>query len=62
MKHHSEVLAIYQTFSAMVHTKFDTSIRVFHANSAGEYLFDALRQFLSMQGTLAQFSCLDAHA
>jgi hypothetical protein len=47
MKHHSEVLAIYQTFFAMVHTQFDTPIRVFRANSAGEYFSDALCQFLS---------------
>jgi hypothetical protein len=39
MKHRSEVLAIYQTFSAMVLTQFDISIHVFRADSIGEYLF-----------------------
>jgi hypothetical protein len=29
MKHRSEALSIYKTFSAMVHTHFDTSIYVF---------------------------------
>jgi hypothetical protein len=33
MKHHSEALSIYKNFSAMIHTHFDTSIRVFHVDS-----------------------------
>jgi hypothetical protein len=60
MKRRSEVLAIYLTFSAMVLTQFDTSIHVFRVDSAGECLFDALSQFLSMQATLA--FCPSAHA
>jgi hypothetical protein len=62
IKHCSEALSTYKNFSAMICTHFDTSIRVFHANSAGEYLFDALHQVLGEQGTLAQFSCPSAHA
>jgi transposase InsO family protein len=62
MKHRSEALSIYKNFSVMIRTHFDTPIRVFHADSAGEYLFDALRQVLAEQGTLAQFSCPGAHA
>ncbi|WVZ93715.1 hypothetical protein U9M48_039674 [Paspalum notatum var. saurae] len=61
MKNRSEALSIYKNFSAMVRTHFNTSIRVFHADSAGEYLSDALRQVLSAQGTIAQFSCPGAH-
>jgi hypothetical protein len=62
MKHCSEALSIYKTFSTMIHTHFDTSIRVFCANSTGEYLSDVLCQVLAEQGTLAQFSCPNAHA
>jgi hypothetical protein len=62
MKHHSDALSIYKTFSAMICTHFDTPIRVFRADSAGEYLSDALHQVLAEQGTLAQFSCPGAHA
>jgi hypothetical protein len=62
MKHRSEALSIYKNFSAMIHTHFDTSIRVFHADSVGEYLSDTLRQVLAEQGTLTQFSCPGAHA
>jgi transposase InsO family protein len=62
MKHHSEALSIYKNFSAMIRTHFDTPIRVYRADSAGEYLSDALRQVLAEQGTLAQFSCLGTHA
>jgi hypothetical protein len=45
----------------MICTHFDTAICVFHADSVGEYLSDALHQVLAKQGTLAQFSCLGAH-
>jgi hypothetical protein len=62
MKHHGEALSIYKNFSAMIHTHFDTPIHVFHADSTGEYLSDALRQVLAEQSTLAQFSCPGAHA
>jgi hypothetical protein len=46
MKHRSEALSTYKNFSAMIHTHFNTPIRVFRANFAGEYLSDALRQVL----------------
>jgi transposase InsO family protein len=62
MKHHSDGLSIYKTFYAMIHTHFDTSIRIFHVDSVGEYLSDALRQVLVEQGTLAYFSYPCAHA
>jgi hypothetical protein len=46
----------------MIHTHFDTSIRVFRADSPGGYLSDALHQVLAEQGTPAQYSCPGAHA
>jgi hypothetical protein len=62
MKHRSETLFIYKTFSVMIRTHFDTSIHVFYANYAGECLSDALHQVLAEQGTLAQCSCSGSHA
>jgi hypothetical protein len=62
MKHRSEDLSICKTFSAMIRTHFDTSIRVFRADSANEYLSYALPQVLAEQDTLSQFSCPGAHA
>jgi hypothetical protein len=47
MKHHSEALFVYKNFSAMIHTHFNTSIRVFHVDSTDEYLSNALRQVLA---------------
>jgi hypothetical protein len=47
MKYRTKALSIYKNFSAMIHTYFDTSIRVFHADSVGEYLFYALRKLLA---------------
>jgi hypothetical protein len=55
MKHRSETLFIYKTFSAMIRTQFDTSIRVFHVDFVGEYSSNGLRQVFAEQGTLAQF-------
>jgi hypothetical protein len=62
MRSRSEVLSIYQRFEAMVLTQFSTPIRVFCADSAGEYISKQLRGVLAEQGTLAQFSCPGAHA
>jgi hypothetical protein len=46
----------------MICTHFDTFIHVFCANSAGEYLSDALLHVLAKQGTLDKFSCPGTHA
>jgi hypothetical protein len=62
MKHRSEALSIYKNFFTMIRTYFDTSIRVFRADSTGEYHSNALCQVLTEQGTLAQFFCHDTHA
>jgi transposase InsO family protein len=62
MRSRSEVLSIYERFAVMVLTQFSTPIRVFHADSAGEYISKQLRGVFAEQGTLAQFSCPGAHA
>jgi hypothetical protein len=52
IKYHSESLSIYKTFSAIIRTHFNTSIRVFHADFVGEYLSNPLRQVTAKQDTL----------
>jgi hypothetical protein len=46
------VLTAYHAFATMVHTQFDSSIRVFCVDSVIEYLSHSLRHFLSEQDTL----------
>src|SRR4051812_5036196 len=62
MRSHSEVLSIYQRFAAMVRTQYSTPIRVFRADSSGEYISQMLRGVLAEQGTLAQFSYHVSHS
>src|SRR4051812_45675928 len=62
MSTRSEILSIYQCFSAMVHTQLSTPIRVFHVDSDGEYISKMLRGVLAEQTTLVEFSCPGAHA
>jgi hypothetical protein len=47
MRSRSEVLSIYQRFAAMVRTQYSSPIRVFHADSAGEYISQHLRGVLA---------------
>jgi hypothetical protein len=58
----SEVLSIYKCFVTIVHTQFSRPIRVFRADSAGEYISEHLCGVLPEEGTLARFSCPDVHA
>jgi hypothetical protein len=57
MKHHSDILSIYKIFFAMIHTHFDASIRVFRADSTGEYLSDALHQVLAVVRPCSEWGC-----
>jgi hypothetical protein len=56
-----QLFSIYQSFIRMIHTQFSSVIHIFRSDSGG-YLSIVFHQFLSSEGTLAQLSCLRAHA
>jgi hypothetical protein len=62
MSSRGQFLYIYQQFATVIHTQYNSSIRVFRADSAGEYISTTHCSYLAEQGTLAQFSCPSAHA
>jgi hypothetical protein len=41
MENRSEVLSIYKNFATIICTQFDTSVRVFRADSAGEFIWSS---------------------
>jgi hypothetical protein len=62
MKRHSELPSIYKSFTRMVRTQFSATIKIFRSDSGREFLSDNFCQILTLEGTLAQLSCLGAHA
>jgi hypothetical protein len=58
----AQVLSAYQAFVVMVHTQFNSSIHVFHADFVRKYLPRSLHQFLFKHDTLPWYSRIGAHA
>lgn len=53
----SEVFSSYKLFRAMIFTHFKVEIKILRSDSGGEYQDKEFKQFLSMYGTLSQYSC-----
>ena len=61
MRQRSEIPAIYQNFTVMIHTQFNAKIKTFRADCAREYVSTTMRSILHSHGILFQQSCPYTH-
>ena len=53
----SEVLSVFQQFTAYVETQFSFGIKILQSDSGGEYMSSEFHAFLQQKGIVAQRSC-----
>ncbi|CAL9013295.1 unnamed protein product [Prunus brigantina] len=53
----SEVFSIFQSFHQMIHTQYNSKIKVFRSNNGGEYINSGLKTYFSDHGIIHQRSC-----
>ena len=58
MKHRSQLISIYKSFACMIHTQFQSSIRVFHSNSGGNIYPTSFVSFFLMRVLSLSFHVL----
>ncbi|BBH03624.1 hypothetical protein Prudu_014548 [Prunus dulcis] len=53
----SEVFSIFQSFHQMIHTQYNSKIKVFRSDNGGEYINSGLKSYFSNHGIIHQRSC-----
>ncbi|CAL8175713.1 unnamed protein product [Prunus armeniaca] len=53
----SEVFSIFQSFHQMIHTQYNSNIKVFRSDNGGEYINSGLKTYFSDHGIIYQRSC-----
>jgi hypothetical protein len=56
LKHHSDLVPVFQTFHKMIQTQFSRTIKVFWSDNAQEYHDKSFHSILDSNGTLSHYS------
>ena len=57
LRHHSNLVPIFQTFHKMIQTQFSCTIKIFWSDNAHEYNDESFLSILDSNGTLPHRSC-----
>ena len=60
LKEKFEVPQIFETFYLMIHTQYDTKIKILRTDNSTEYFNSVLNNFISKKGLLHHNSCIES--
>ena len=60
LKSKGKIFSSFKSFHAMVHTQFDSNIKILHSDSGTKYIDKSFITFLDDNSILFQITCVDA--